>query len=287
MNKFVFVADIFLSKNFIGGGEANNEELILLLKGLGHKIQKVISNQLTPEFIKNSSNINYIIANFIGLSTQSKKALQAKKYIIYEHDHKYLKSRNPADYPDHKAPESEIINKSFYENAIAVCCQSGFHANIIKKNLGIDNIINLSGNLWSEATFEKLESIVDLPKQDKYSILKSPIWHKNSKETEEFCKHKNWGYELISSQDYFTFLNQLGKNKKFIFLPKTTETLSRVVVEAKMMGMTVITNKNVGATKEKWFSLAGKDLIQLMRSKRQEIPQLVERIFHENTSRHK
>ena len=281
MNRFFFVADIFLSKNFIGGGEANNEELILLLKALGYKIKKVISNELTPDIINNSTNINYIIANFIGLSEESKKALRNKKYIIYEHDHKYLKSRNPADYPDYKAPETEIVNKEFYKHAIATCCQSEFHADIVKKNLGIDNIISLGGNLWSEATFKKLESVLELPKQNKYSVLKSGIWHKNTKQTEEFCRYKNWDYDLVHSQDYFTFLSRLGKNKKFIFLPKTPETLSRVVVEAKMMGMAIITNKNVGATKENWFSLNGKDLITEMKSKRKEIPETILEFFHE------
>lgn len=281
MSRFFFVADIFLSKNFIGGGEANNEELILLLKDLGHKVKKIVSNQLTPNIINNSPpHINYIIANFVGLSEESKKALRNKKYVIYEHDHKYLKSRNPADYSDYRAPKGEVINKDFYKNAISVFCQSEFHADIARKNLDADNIASLGGNLWSEATFAKLESVLELPKQNKYSILESSIWHKNSKETEEFCKYKNWDYELVSSKDYFTFLNKLGANKKFIFLPKTPETLSRVVVEAKMMGMSVTTNKNVGATKEDWFSLSGKDLIDLMKSKRREIPKRVEEVFN-------
>jgi|10_taG_2_1085330.scaffolds.fasta_scaffold05438_2 hypothetical protein len=277
---YIFSADIFLSKNFIGGGEVNNEELIALLKERGHSAHKLVSTQLTPNIINNNPNINYIIANFIGLSEESKLALQGKKYIIYEHDHKYLKSRNPADYPDYKAPASEIVNKDFYNNALAVCCQSGFHADIVRKNLNISNVINLSGNLWSEPALIKIESILEMEKKDIYSVLESPIWHKNTKETIEFCKYKNWNYELVSSKDYFTFLSKLGVNKRFLFLPKTPETLSRIVVEAKMMDMVVVTNKNVGATKEEWFSLGGKELIKLMRSKRQEIPQLIEGIFN-------
>lgn len=283
MSKFLFVADIFLSKNFIGGGEANNEELIQLLRDRGYKVQKILSNQLTSTFVNSSADVNYIIANFIGLSEEVKHSLQNKKYIIYEHDHKYLRSRNPADYPDYKAPPGEIINKSFYKNALAVCCQSEFHADIVRKNLNIGNIINLSGNLWSESALAKIESVLEVEKEDVCSVLESPIWHKNTKETTEFCKHKNWNYELVSSKDYFTFLGKLGANKRFLFLPRTPETLSRIVVEAKMMDVTVVTNKNVGATKEKWFSLGGKELIELMRSKRQEIPQLIEGVFNGHT----
>ena len=36
------------------------------------------------------------------------------KFIIYEHDHKYLRSRNPAQYVNYQAPQSEIVNKQFY-----------------------------------------------------------------------------------------------------------------------------------------------------------------------------
>ena len=71
------------------------------------------------------------------------------------------------------------------------------------------------------------------------------------------------------------FLLRLGESEKFIFLPKTPETLSRIAVEARMMGLTVITNNLVGATGEEWFSLKGEDLIEVIRKKRIEIPDIV------------
>ena len=43
-----------------------------------------------------------------------------------------------------------------------------------------------------------------------------------------------------------------------------------------MMGLSVITNNLVGATKEEWFSLKGIDLISVMIEKRKQIPDLVE-----------
>ena len=46
-----------------------------------------------------------------------------------------------------------------------------------------------------------------------------------------------------------------------MFFPKTPETLSRVIVESRMMGMSVITNNLVGATKEDWYALKGEELI--------------------------
>ena len=74
---------------------------------------------------------------------------------------------------------------------------------------------------------------------------------------------------------YRLFLERIGANDTLLFLPKTPETLSRIVVEARMMGMKVITNARVGATKEEWFKLKGKELIDLMKQKREEIPSKV------------
>lgn len=76
---------------------------------------------------------------------------------------------------------------------------------------------------------------------------------------------------MIESQDYYEFLNKLGKNNYFCFIPKTPETLSRVVIEAKMMNITVFTNKLVGALYEDWFYLNGEELINFMINKRQEV----------------
>ena len=69
-----------------------------------------------------------------------------------------------------------------------------------------------------------------------------------------------------------------------MFLPKTPETLSRIIVEARMAGMSVTTNNNVGASKEDWFKLKGKELIEKMRDKKPEILTKVLEVFSENTS---
>ena len=66
-----------------------------------------------------------------------------------------------------------------------------------------------------------------------------------------------------------------------MFLPKTPETLSRIVVEARMMGVTTITNKNIGACYEDWFSIKGAELIEHMRNKKQEVLDKVMEIIDE------
>ena len=73
----------------------------------------------------------------------------------------------------------------------------------------------------------------------------------------------------------FSFLKKLGQNKRLVFLPKTPETLSRIAVEARMMGMSVIVNKMIGATREPWYAQKGVELIQTFKQKRQDIKNIV------------
>tara|TARA_R110002110_G_scaffold43738_2_gene135342 strand:+ start:1361 stop:2206 length:846 start_codon:yes stop_codon:yes gene_type:complete len=280
MNKIVFIADFFANE-IAGGGELNNQELIEILRERGTHVLEVKSNKLTPEFISEcSERVKFIVANFIMLSEESKTMLKNdREYIIYEHDHKYVKGRNPANYDNFIAPKSEIINFSFYKNAKAVLCQSKFHAGIVESNLKLDNIISLGGNLWSEDSLETMLSMSKVDKKPTCAIMSSTNWHKNTGDAIKLCKAKQWDYDIIPPCGYMEFLLRLGENEKFVFLPKTPETLSRIAVEARMMGLSVITNDMVGATKEDWFSFKGAELIKIMDNKRKEIPDLVERTF--------
>jgi len=224
----------------------------------------------------------YIVSNFINLSSEAKEFIQNNcAYVIYEHDHKYLASRNPATYESFKAPPEHIVNKDFYKNSRLVFCQSSFHEKIFKKNTGLENTYNISGNLWSEESLGLMRTLSTKQKSDCYSILNSKIDHKNTREATFYCEQKKYNYRLIQSKNYFKFLGLLSDNDKFIFLPKTPETLSRVVVEARMMNIKVITNDYVGAACEPWFNLKGEDLILLMADKNRELIQKILEIIND------
>jgi hypothetical protein len=276
MSDIVFIADFF-AEEIVGGGELNNQELIQLLRQQGHNVTNIKSLNVTPDYLNQlNADTKFIVSNFIQLAEQCKKILENdKSYVIYEHDHKYIKSRNPAEYDNYTAPPEELINLSFYKNAKATLCQSSFHKSIVQRNIAEAHIVNLSGNLWSTDVLDILERLSHKNKQDCCSIMVSDNWHKNTKDAVLYCKAKDINFDLILPSVYQEFLERLSDNDKFIFFPKTPETLSRVVVESRMCGMKVVTNKNVGATYEPWFELKGIDLINHMRNKRQQIPQIV------------
>ena len=272
--KVIFVADFFVDQ-IVGGGELNNEELIKLLRESNFTVDKRQSHTIDLYFIKENLKSFFIISNFIHLRPECRNFLSKNaNYVIYEHDHKYLASRNPATYSYFKAPVAELRNYFFYKNAQKVVCQSHFHKDIIDKNLQTENVITVAGNLWSLETLDYLRHMATQPKDDKISIMDSPIPHKNTAKAQVYCQSKELDFELISDNNPIKFLQKLGKNKTFIFFPGTPETLSRIIVEARMMGMSVRTNNLVGAAQEEWFSLKGEELIDFMLGKRDEILQL-------------
>mgnify|MGYP003649801974 FL=1 len=275
--KILFISDYFVNQ-ITGGGELNDWELINILKNSGNEINYLNSSDVSVETILKLSNSGYkfIVSNFINLSSECISALSSGEvYAIYEHDHKYLKTRNPMMYPEFKAPIDQIINIEFYKKAKAVFCQSSFHKNIIKKNLEIDNIVSLGGNLWSLGHLKILDEVCSVEKTDSYAVIDYKIPHKNTHEAIRYCNANKIEYDLIRPSAPDIFLRKMGKNKTLLFFPKSPETLSRIVVEARMMGMSTKTTQNIGAVHEEWFSKKGKDLIDIMRKKRSEIPALV------------
>tara|TARA_R110002033_G_scaffold171064_1_gene215689 strand:- start:375 stop:2003 length:1629 start_codon:yes stop_codon:yes gene_type:complete len=275
MNKsVVFIADFFVEQ-IVGGGELNNYELTHLLREEGISVTECQSHTVQLDFLKNNQDSFFIISNFINLSEDCRQFLTTHtNYIIYEHDHKYLATRNPADYAYFRAPAADLRNYFFYKNAQKIVSQSQFHKGIIEENLETDNVITVAGNLWSLEALEHLRYMATQPKADKVSILDSPIPHKNTAKTKVFCESKDLEVELVADRDPLKFLQKLGKNKTFAFFPDTPETLSRIVVEARMMGMSIKTSKLVGAGYEKWFALKGEELIDFMIEKRSEITNL-------------
>jgi len=273
--KIYFISDYFVDE-VLGGGELNDDQLITILGDLGYDINPVKSSALTIDSIEDQENAFYIISNFCHMSLAVREKLTYEcEYVIYEHDHKYLSTRNPVHFKDFCAPAASLRNYFFYKNAKKVFCQTSFHRDILLKNLDIDNVISVGGNLWSTGVLTKLRELSKRQKQEKVSILDSHIDHKNTLKTVQYCKQNSIDYDLVKDNNYEAFLDKLGKNKKLVFFPKSPETLSRVVCEARMMGMGVILNQMVGASHEPWFELKGEELIDYMVEKRQEISKLI------------
>jgi hypothetical protein len=270
-SNIIFVCDLYkLDLNNKGGAENNDSVLIDYLEKSNFKVIKKYCNEITPDYVENNKDSKFIIGNFIGLSEVSKEALYNKHYIIYEHDHKYVKTRDPSRFINMKAPEDQIINKDFYKNSKCVVCLSNIQAECIRKNLNIDNVKSIGSSLWSDEKLNYIESISNNPKQNTYCIVESNNPTKGTKLAEKFCKNSDYVYDLIQSSNEEEFLKIMSTYETLIYIPTVLESLCRLVVEAKMLNCSVITKSNLlGAASEKWWGLKGKELIQAIRNQQE------------------
>ena len=271
MNKIVFVSDFF-KEEVNGGAEIYDDVLISELKSRDFKIAKFKSQEFNEKHIALYGKMGFIflISNFVGLSEKTKKflSLPQYKYYILEHDHKYLKSRNPALFAGFVAPSQELANRDFYKSANMVFCQSVKHAEVLKNNLSIENVINLGCSLWSKEQLDFIRSNIK-EKNNKAFISGDPNPIKGLSDSIQYCNSKGIQYDIVQKTDYKTFISQLAQYEKFVFFPKTLESFCRVVLEARMLGCKLLTNNLNGCTYEPWFKeYKGENLIKFVDNQR-------------------
>ena len=137
----IYISDFFVEQ-IAGGGELVDDCLIKHLTSRGFSVSRMNSDKVSPVFLQNNKENFFIVSNFVNLSEPNKKALDSCRYIIYEHDHKYILGRDPSPYSNFIVPPDALCNLYFYKNAQTVICQSGLHAEVLRKNIKSDNIIS-------------------------------------------------------------------------------------------------------------------------------------------------
>lgn len=261
MNKVVFISDYFLDE-ILGGAEKNNDAFID--RAIKHiDIKKIKSSFVNEEFVSKNIDNFFIIANFFQLSEKIKIILQEKcKYIIYEHDHKYVSTNNPASFENFFIPEEYLVNLNFYANAQAVLCQSKLHSEILYKNTLLTNIINLAGNIWDFKDIQTLKNNINNNKSINFGIYETNNKNKGLSNSINYCIENNLSYTLIKHQEYDNFIKSLSFVDTLVFFPQWVETYSRLAIEARILNCKLITNNLIGATSEEYFSLKGIKLLE-------------------------
>jgi|15BtaG_2_1085339.scaffolds.fasta_scaffold00035_39 hypothetical protein len=268
----VFISDFYKSDlNNKGGAENNDSVLLSSLRTRGVEVEEVYCQDATPSFIEKNKNKKFIISNFIKLTEESKHSLKDKFYLIYEHDHKYLKTRDPSKYANFLAPPDHTLNNEFYKNAASVVCLSKIQAECVKNNLKITNVDNIGCSLWSKEKLDFISSISTTEKQKDYCIVNSRNVVKGTKQAVSFCQRSDYEFDFIESSIEEEFLKKMASYQTLVYIPTVLESLCRLVVEAKMLNCGVITKiQMLGAASEEWWSLNGEPLISAIRQKNED-----------------
>jgi len=239
-------------------------------------VNQVLIDTFNLEF-KYSNNVKdfdleafYVISNISLMKPELIKEIHKLNYIIIENDYKICKSRHPWMFKNSLIPNNERINYDIYENAKAVFVQTNDHLSVYKINDVKANFVNLHSSIWSDDDLDVLCGLLEnnTTKNNKYAIYETSNFIKNTSGNIKYCEDNNLEYVKIPNMvKRIDFLKNLSECGGLVFYPIARETFCRLVVEAKCLGLYVITSKNYGASLEGWFdSFTGKEMIDFLRT---------------------
>jgi len=272
IKNITYIADYFVEQHQ-GGAELSDEVVIESLSSCGHDVTRVKSAAFHPLDREPESQV-YVISNFTQLSELNKKWFVNSniKYIIIERDQKYVRTRNTAMYKNFIAPKSEIVNEDFYRGAHKVFCLTSHSSEIFLKHIELDNITSLGCTHFSKKQFDVLRKNIKNSKNDKFAIVSG----KRSDIAIQFCLKNNLEYEIIKKTDYNNFIKNLSHYKGIVFFSHAVETCCRLLVEARVLNLRILTDNKNGCTYENWFKeKKGEDLLEYLE---EEIPKNIKRI---------
>lgn len=107
-------------------------------------------------------------------------------------------------------------------------------------------------------------------------------WHTKAKGVKEailYAKENRLDFKLVYEKNYDRFLNILSNFGGLIFLPQIHDTCPRVTIEAKLMGLDIITNDNCQHATEEWFSFEAENLANYLLSRPQFFTENIKGLF--------
>jgi hypothetical protein len=81
-------------------------------------------------------------------------------------------------------------------------------------------------------------------------------WHSQAKGLQEaisYCVANSLKYDILPIAEYEVHIDRLSNYKGLVFLPIVDDTCPRCIIEARLMGLEVITNANSQHVTEQWW----------------------------------
>lgn len=258
--KVIYISDYFLEDGQ-GGAELSDGVLINFLRENEIDIQKI----RCVNFNCQKADI-YIVSNFASLSRQNKIFLIKNEtdYIIIERDQKYVRSRNTAEYSNFIAPQSEVVHRDFYAGAKTVFCLTSKQMEIMNEHLGLDNLRSLGCTQFSKDQLKILSENINNEKNNKYAVVKG----KRSDKAVAICDKKNIDFDILAGQSYENFIKTLSTYEGIVFFSHAFESCCRLLIEARVLNLKILTDNRNGCTYEPWFrEYKGRDLLNFLEKK--------------------
>jgi hypothetical protein len=279
----IVVADFFVD-DVQGGAELTTESLIKEAPKT-RKIFKLHSNSLTPKLIQENKDKTFIITNFVTATSEGLNELveQNINYYVIEFDYKYcrfrseglhlMQTKKPCDCSTNQSIKEIIV--PLFQNAKKIFWMSEAQ----KKHYGtkIPEIKDLPSEVLSSVfdkeTLDYIESVYretkDIQKRTEIAILSKDnvSWIKGIESTIAYLNVEGKDFIHLPKLPYKEFLAEMAKYQTFCFRPSDKDTCPRIVIEAKLLGLDLLLNRNVQHKDEVWFNGSREDIVKYLSSR--------------------
>ena len=96
----------------------------------------------------------------------------------------------------------------------------------------------------------------------KFAIVDGNSWIKGVKETQTYLRDQQIDFDVLGGLSYSDLLTKLSEYKGVAIMPLGADTCPRLAIEAKLLGLELITNDNVQHITEDWWR-RGRDEIEM------------------------
>ena len=105
----------------------------------------------------------------------------------------------------------------------------------------------------------------------RYAVIAgSGGWHSEAKGTTksvEYCQVNDLQFDIIPTMEYDLLINTISGYAGLVSLPQIDDTCPRVAIEAKLLGLDIITNINSQHVTEWWWKLDAEGIEQYLKSR--------------------
>jgi glycosyltransferase involved in cell wall biosynthesis len=273
-DKIIFVADLF-SEDYAGGAELTTEALIS--KNPINTV-KILSRNLNMQIMQQYADCVWVFGNFASLDFNLIPAIATNlRYVILEYDYKFCKYRSVEKHLIETGSQCDCHDREIGKLVSAFYYASDhiFWMSLEQRSRYLERFPFLSdkkttvlSSVFSDNFFEKISSInSDKRKRDGWIVLGSKSWIKGADDAESWCKENGKKYEIVWDIPYEKMLDKFSIAEGFVYLPKGGDTCPRMVIEAKLLGCSIVTNSNVQHATEEWFQSAPDDICSYLKGR--------------------
>ncbi|AWV89312.1 hypothetical protein [Bradymonas sediminis] len=220
----------------------------------------------------------HVIGNFERAPSRLIRALAARgRHVMFEHDLRVCQWNGnfPIAWEKiHRQTQRCICPhpgfSALYKTALGTIFLTHRQLAVYQKNpffeLGPHQV--LGSSLMNQAFFERVDAVRAQAEQTRdidTAVIYSRHKIKGVKEAIEYCEARGVEPFVIRDMTPEGVLDTFSRTRRFVYLPAGLEPAGRVLVEARFLGASVISNPNAGVAGESWWNLDDAAALEVLR----------------------